>query len=206
LGLSIQDSIQKGEGKTIEFKVEMPNADKIAKTVIAFANGAGGKLIIGISDQGEIAGIPEIDLTDKMDRISNILHDMVHPMVLPDIYGYALEDKMLLVIEVYPSPIKPHFMKSLGKLDGTYIRVGATNKKADLEYIQELERQKLNISFDEDYWQNSDEELSEISVVEHIEPYFGRSLNVKDLENMKLIREINGKRKYTNSVPIVLGL
>lgn len=61
--MSILEDIRKGEGKTIEFKEIMPSADKLAKTVIAFANMAGGKIIIGVSDRGEIKGIEDLDIT-----------------------------------------------------------------------------------------------------------------------------------------------
>jgi len=42
--------IRKEEGKTLEFKERLPRNDSIAKTVIAFANTAGGRLIIGVDD------------------------------------------------------------------------------------------------------------------------------------------------------------
>lgn len=148
--MSILAQIAKGEGKTTEFKEKLPAADQLAKTIVAFANTAGGKLLIGVKDDGAICGVDNIFLPDYMDRVSNMLHDKIHPLALPDIYSYAIEEKNIIVIEVYQSSLKPHFLKNLGKVDGTYIRVGATNKKADLEYIQELERQRLNISFDED--------------------------------------------------------
>lgn len=48
--MSLQKSIQNGEGKTIEFKVELPNSNTLAKTIIAFSNTAGGKLIIGVDN------------------------------------------------------------------------------------------------------------------------------------------------------------
>lgn len=129
--MNIMDEIKKGEGKTIEFKATMPSADKIAKTIISFANMAGGKMIIGVADNRDVIGIENFDITQNMDRISNILHDMVQPMVIPDIYTYAIEEKNVLVIEVYPSQIRPHYIKKIGTLEGTYIRVGSTNKKAD---------------------------------------------------------------------------
>ncbi len=54
----IKEWIKKGEGKTIEFKRTLPDGNHIAKTVIAFSNMAGGKIIIGIEDI--IAGRSEI--------------------------------------------------------------------------------------------------------------------------------------------------
>jgi ATP-dependent DNA helicase RecG len=51
--------IAKGEGKKVEFKEVLPNSDKIMKTAVAFSNGAGGKLIIGVKDNGQIVGISD---------------------------------------------------------------------------------------------------------------------------------------------------
>lgn len=42
----------------------------------------------------------------------------------------------------------PYYLKDKGKLKGTYIRVGSTNKLADETIIAELERRRRNISFD----------------------------------------------------------
>ena len=61
--MSLLKSIQDGEGKTVEFKVELPNSNTLAKTIIAFSNTGGGKLIIGVNDQGEIIGLePDVNI------------------------------------------------------------------------------------------------------------------------------------------------
>jgi ATP-dependent DNA helicase RecG len=46
----------------------------------------------------------------------------------------------LLVVEVARGSLLPYYLKSKGRDQGTYIRLGATNRQASLEYIQELER------------------------------------------------------------------
>jgi len=53
---SIKEIIKMPEGKTLEFKRDMSSQEKIVKTIIAFANSAGGKLIIGINDDRSIFG------------------------------------------------------------------------------------------------------------------------------------------------------
>jgi ATP-dependent DNA helicase RecG len=55
--MSLRKSINDGEGKTIEFKVELPNSSSLAKTIVAFSNTVGGKIIIGVNDQGKIIGL-----------------------------------------------------------------------------------------------------------------------------------------------------
>lgn len=203
--MGIIEQIKKGEGKTIEFKEIVPSAEKLSKTVVSFANMAGGKMIIGVSDAGKIIGIDDFDITMQMDRISNILHDTIHPMIIPDIYTYTVEEKTLLVIEVYPSQLKPHFLKNIGKADGTYIRVGATNKKADFEYIQELERQKLNISFDEDVASEQNEDFDFNALINTLKANFNRDIEQKDLVNLKLLKTSGDKLNLTNAALILQG-
>ena len=45
------------ESSTLEFKQELPKNNQIVKTIIGFANQFGGRLIIGVADNGSIVGI-----------------------------------------------------------------------------------------------------------------------------------------------------
>lgn len=66
-----------------------------------------------------------------------------------DIYKQMeAEGKSLLVVEVFPGSYKPYYLKAKGKHQGTYIRIGSTNKQASQEILEELERQRRNVSFD----------------------------------------------------------
>jgi ATP-dependent DNA helicase RecG len=57
MGSNIQNLIQQPESKTLEFKRDLSSLRPIIKTIIAFANTAGGTLIIGIEDGGKVIGI-----------------------------------------------------------------------------------------------------------------------------------------------------
>ncbi len=58
--MTLLDEIKSGESRTLEFKQELPqDARKWVKTIVAFANGAGGKFVIGVNNQREIIGIPK---------------------------------------------------------------------------------------------------------------------------------------------------
>ena len=56
--------IQKGESKTLMFKQQLPKEQQITKTLIAFANGSGGKFIVGVTDDRQLVGIQD-DIFDK---------------------------------------------------------------------------------------------------------------------------------------------
>jgi hypothetical protein len=74
---------------------------------------------------------------------------MVEPTVAFHVSIHNIEGKLILKIDVFPGSLKPYHLKNKGEIEGTYIRVGSTNRQADLETIEELGRQRMNISFDE---------------------------------------------------------
>jgi ATP-dependent DNA helicase RecG len=114
--MSLQKTIQDGEGKTIEFKIELPNSNTLAKTIIAFSNTGGGKLIIGVNDQGGIVGLePDVNIFELKDKVASIIYETCYPTVLPDIYTTTIDNHLLLVIEVYRGNLLPYYLKSKGK-------------------------------------------------------------------------------------------
>ena len=123
--MSLLSAIKNGESKTIEFKEKLPKSDAVAKTVIAFSNTGGGKIIVGVNDNGGIVGLDaDIDIFELQDKVASIIYDHCYPNVLPDIYTANVGDKVLLVIEVYRGNLLPYYLKKAGKNEGVYIRVG----------------------------------------------------------------------------------
>lgn len=57
-GTVLEDIIGSGEGKTVEFKQDIPkDVMRYIPTVVAFSNTIGGMMIFGVSDSGEVTGI-----------------------------------------------------------------------------------------------------------------------------------------------------
>ena len=77
------DEIRAGESANIEFKVEVPKkSEKYIKSVIAFANTAGGKIIIGVDDKThEIIGVDKNEVFKIIDNITNTISDMCYPQI-----------------------------------------------------------------------------------------------------------------------------
>ena len=71
------EEIVHGESKNVEFKVTLPkDSEKYTKTIVAFANTQGGKLIFGVDDETrEVVGIDEDELFRMMDSIANAVSD-----------------------------------------------------------------------------------------------------------------------------------
>jgi len=78
--MSIEHKITQPEGRRLEFKEALPTNSDLAKTIIAFANDAGGELFIGIKDSPRsITGIEQSQLNTIENQISNIVHDSCSP-------------------------------------------------------------------------------------------------------------------------------
>lgn len=77
----IIEDILKGESKNIEYKIALPEkSDKYLKSVVAFANTSGGKIIIGIDDkEKKIVGVDEKSVFQIMDKIANAISDSCEP-------------------------------------------------------------------------------------------------------------------------------
>ncbi len=129
----LSEEIKFGESGNIEFKREVPKkSEKYIKSIIAFANTAGGKLIIGIDDKSRnVVGVHKDEVFKIMDNITNTISDMCCPQIFPSIGVDTLEGKSVIVVEVYPGANRPYYMKALGKEEGTYIRVSGTSRLAD---------------------------------------------------------------------------
>lgn len=71
------------------------------KSVVAFANGTGGKIIFGIADKTrEVVGFDKEDVFKKMDAIANAVSDSCEPAIIPDITLQTVEGKTVIVVEV----------------------------------------------------------------------------------------------------------
>ena len=147
----LADEIRAGESANIELKAEVPKkSEKYIKSVVAFANTAGGKIIIGVDDEShEIIGVDKDEVFKIMDGITNTISDMCYPQIFPNIGIDTIDDKCIIVIEIYPGANRPYYIKSLGKEAGTFIRVSGTSRPADDAIIKDLELQGTNHSFDE---------------------------------------------------------
>lgn len=173
--MSITDKIKQPENRKLELKRSLPSKSKWLNTIIAFANGAGGELILGIDDKSrDIVGITNpFELEEK---ISNIIHDSVRPSISPYIQIINLEKRQVLCIQILPGGQKPYYLASKGLEKGTYIRIGSTNRQADLSAIEELKRQARGASYlDEIFFQGDKSALHE----KELTTFFKKFLRIK---------------------------
>ena len=96
-----RDTLFSGESKNIEYKVTLPDkSEKYMKTIVAFANTQGGKLIVGIDDKThEIVGVENEILFQVMDGIANAISDSCVPQIIPDIEPQTVDGKTVIRTE-----------------------------------------------------------------------------------------------------------
>ncbi len=140
-----------GETSSIEYKQEVPsNSEKYIKTIIAFANGNGGQMVFGIEDiTCKVVGIPQDQVFMTADRITNTIADACQPVVDFEIKYKTIEKKTIIIVKVFPGARRPYYLKSKGMMEGTYIRVSGTTRKADDFVVKELSFQGENKYYDQ---------------------------------------------------------
>ena len=145
------EEILAGESKNVEFKENLPEKSiKYMKSVVAFANGTGGKIIFGIADKTrEVIGFDKEDVFRKMDAIANAVSDSCEPAIIPDITLQTVDGKTIIVVEVSGGRQRPYYIKALGKEAGVYVRVAGTTRPADEYMIKELMFEGSNRYFDQ---------------------------------------------------------
>ena len=145
------EEIVRGESRNVEFKVTLPKeSEKYTKSVVAFANSQGGKLIFGVDDKTrEVAGVDEDELFRMMDSISNAISDSCRPQIVPNIEPQTVDAKTVIVVTVTPGANRPYYLKSKGKDKGIFIRVAGTSRPAYPEKVKELELEGARIYWDE---------------------------------------------------------
>ncbi|MEA1990871.1 MAG: helix-turn-helix domain-containing protein [Thermodesulfobacteriota bacterium] len=146
--MNIVELLKSEEGKTLEFKRDLSSPKNLLKTLVAFANTAGGQMIVGVDDRTRLPVGVEHPL-DEEERLCNLIADSITPRLVPNIEMTTVEGKTLLVVEVFLSGSRPHWLKAEGLENGVYVRLGSTNRQADRELIAELHRSVEGIAFDE---------------------------------------------------------
>jgi len=124
----IRDLIEQGENQTLDFKYEISDSRKIARTLVAFANSDGGILLVGVKDNGKIAGVRSEEEYFMIESASQIFSS---PEVAFSSVEWKIEGKTVFEVKVAKSSVRPHFVKSDENKLLAYIRVNDQNLLAN---------------------------------------------------------------------------
>lgn len=99
----LKNKLFSGESINIEYKVEMPKkSEKYMKTVVAFANGRGGRIVFGVDDKTlNIVCMNPDTIFQTMDSITNAISDNCEPKIYPDVTLQSIDDKTIIVVEIF---------------------------------------------------------------------------------------------------------
>lgn len=130
-----------GEGSFLEFKYRVPQPDRIAREVIALANTKGGKVLLGVGDDGTLVGLK--DSQEELFALQQALDGYCEPHVDVRIEGVRISRRReVLVIDVPRSKAKPHYLVH-DATNGTrvngkkaYVRVGSESIEASREAVK----------------------------------------------------------------------
>ena len=181
-------------------------------TAVAFANGRGGRIIFyGESGRGFSA---EAEIIPYIDDITRRIFDSCEPRIFPRV-GVELQDgRQVVVVEIFPGMEKPYFVKELGMMDGTYVRVGGATRLAEPYQVQELLLSGTNSSADQLAAEStvSDVEIEEFCRMMYREAGKRRvgdedvvRLQKEDLLAWKLLREEEGECRATGGWHLLAG-
>ena len=207
-----RDTLISGESKNIEYKVTLPDkSEKYMKTIVAFANTQGGKLVVGVDDKThEIVGVENDILFQLMDGIANAVADSCMPQIIPDIEPQTVDEKTVIIVSVEAGKNRPYYLKSKGKENGTYIRVAGTSRQAFPEKIRELEMEGARISWDEltcvGYPVSKEATEKLCSDIESFREKAGmteRSVKKEQLINWKILKQSEGQLLATNAYALL---
>jgi predicted HTH transcriptional regulator len=115
--------IRAGESETLDFKQTI-TAQKIARTLVAFANAKGGTILVGVSDKKNLLGI---DVAEESYVIEEAANKYCLPPVEIVLQEYEEDNKSILVVQVKESPNKNHQAQDTHGKWHLYIRMGDKN-------------------------------------------------------------------------------
>ena len=128
----IRSLIAEGEHVRQDFKFEVSDSRKIARSLSAFANTEGGRLLIGVKDNGRIAGVRSEEEMYMVEAAAKVYCD---PEVEVEMRVYRPEGRSVLIASVEPVPRKPVMVKEEGGRKLAYVRIADENILASPVHI-----------------------------------------------------------------------
>jgi predicted HTH transcriptional regulator len=136
--MNVKRLILEGETVTQDFKKTITSCEKIAKTMVSFANNKGGRLLIGIADDGNIRGVK--DEEEEKYMITKAAHLFAKPALEPAFEEVYVDDKLVLIVEIPQSDLKPHYALSDDGKWWVYVRVKDKSILASKVVVDVLKR------------------------------------------------------------------
>ncbi|MBC8228873.1 ATP-binding protein [bacterium] len=132
--MTLEDIIANGEDSQVEVELDEIHPNQLAGEMVAFANTYGGRILLGIDDEGNIVGVKRENIDEW---IANISSNNCQPTILPQISRIRVNGNIVIIIEVQKG-VEPHKVS-----DGRYyIRVGSINREMSTFELARLFQQR----------------------------------------------------------------
>jgi len=136
--------ISKGENQWLDFKFEISDSRKIARTISAFANTDGGRLLVGVKDNGKIAGIRS---DEELYMVEGAAKLHLKPSISPEFKIWGVENKQVIEVIISKSNKIPHYAPSENGKMRAYIRIKDENVIAENVVLKIWEKTKKRAVF-----------------------------------------------------------
>ena len=161
--IEILTILSQGEDSLNQFKKNITNADSLAAEIVAFSNGKGGSLFIGVDDDGTVTGLSKEDIQRLNQLVSNTASQSVIPAVNPTTMIATVHGLLILIVEVPKGINKPYQDKN-----GVFwVKSGADKRKA-------TSREEIQRLFQSSGMLHADVNPSGLTVADLDMPYFQR--------------------------------
>ncbi|NRB41647.1 MAG: putative DNA binding domain-containing protein [Pseudomonadales bacterium] len=181
--------IANSEDSKHQFKANITRSESLAQEMVAFSNSQGGVILIGVTDDGDIAGLTPEDMGRLNQLVSNAATDHMRPPISPFTQNISLPDGMVMVVSVDEGISKPYMDKNLH----VYIKSGADKRKVNArEELLRMFQQAALVHADEIPVNGSSvTDLDQEFFDEFFEREFGESLEEQDISRSQILENMN---------------
>lgn len=124
-----------GEGPHLEFKRRVPQPKRVVKEIVAFANTDGGRLLLGVDDDGSLVGVKDAD--EEVFALNAALEEHASPAVDLEMERVPVSRKReIIVVHIPGSRAKPHFVVDGAGVKTAYVRVMDRSVEASKEAVR----------------------------------------------------------------------
>lgn len=167
----------RGEGQHTEFKKKANYPEKIVREIVAFANGDGGTLLLGVDDDGTVSGVRDIE--GETFAVNQAIDKWIFPRLAVETTTLKITEKKGVTVFQIPEGLKkPYFIKEApdSKRGTAYIRCGDESRQASRE-MREIIRRRLK-SKDISFTYGAKEQL----LMEHLDAH--PSVTISEFRNL----------------------
>ena len=139
MSIYIKNLIKEGEHQQQDFKFEIADSRKIARSLVAFSNTDGGRLLVGVKDNGAIAGVRSDEEFYMVEAAAQIY---CKPEIIFTAKEWTIDEKNVLEITIPKMENIPHFAKNEDNKWLAYIRVDDKNLLANHVLLEVWKKKK----------------------------------------------------------------